>query len=101
MRFYLSNKTYKMDNRGKTYLFILMLKKYITHKDKQYNTHATHSYNIVTFICDIIFLFMLFRKLSYFMHTDQHANLSAPVAWWVIQLTINTDDVGSNQGRGR
>ena len=26
---------------------------YITHEDKQYNTHATHSYNIVIIISDI------------------------------------------------
>ena len=61
-----------VDNKSKTPLIRHIQKKYITHEDLQYNTRATHSYNIVIFIRDIFFLYMSFGTFSYF--TNTHLN---------------------------
>ena len=42
------------DNKSKTSLIRHIQKKYITHEDAQYDTHAAHWYNIVIFIHDIL-----------------------------------------------
>ena len=57
-----------VDNKSETSLIGHIQKKYITHKDSQYNTHAKHSYNIVIITCDIFFLYMSFLKFSYFIN---------------------------------
>ena len=70
--YYFTHKSYKMvDNKSKTPLIRHIQKKYITHEDKQYNTRAAHSYNIVIFIRDIFFLYMSFGKFSYY-HMPMH-----------------------------
>ena len=53
-----------VDNQSKISLISQMQKKYITHRDDQYNTHATHSYNyIVIFILDIFLLYIVVREV--------------------------------------
>ena len=67
--YYLTHKSHKMvDNKSKTPLIRHIQKKYITHEDLQYNTRATHSYNIVIFIRDIFFLYMSFGTFSYYSY---------------------------------
>ena len=61
-----------VENKSKTSLIRHIQKKYITHEDLQYNTRAMHSYNIVIFICDMLFLYMSFMTFSYYTLSIGH-----------------------------
>ena len=66
---YCTHKSFTVvENKSKTSLIRHIQKKYITHDDQQYSIYATHSYNIVVFIRDILFQYMSFKKFSYYMY---------------------------------
>ena len=77
-----------VDNKSKTPLIRHIQKKYITHEDEQYNTRATHSYNIAIFIRDIFFLYMSFGTFSYYIFTNADENIARQMIFSPIQIKI-------------
>ena len=58
-----------VDNKSKTSLTGHIHQKYITHEDSQFNIRAGHSYNIVIFILDIFFLYVIWEVLLFYVIT--------------------------------
>ena len=67
-----------LDNKSKTSLVRhILCKKYITHENEQYNTHATHSCNIVNFISDT-FVFSICHSGSSLFKTQYDQTIPLP-----------------------